>query len=194
MTEEPQTFLFAPEIEEAAVTMLWRQPDRLGQFLRELDPAVHITQPHLRYLLEAIDLAWRELGAVDFATVVTVIRELGRFEDCGGLEGLSELWSNGDCHVASPKEDPAIAEDRFNRIFLHYIEMLKTYALARKSDFHFSVTRFSSGGGELRPNKNKRRDTDAAFVGEVNVAGKLYRTAAYFSTDLGSIRLVLLPK
>src|ERR1700757_5192333 len=61
------TLTYAPEIEAAMLGILWRQPERLAVIKRELDPTVHFVQPALRYLLEAIDLAYRELGAVDFA-------------------------------------------------------------------------------------------------------------------------------
>jgi hypothetical protein len=185
-TDEPQTSYFAPEIEEAAIAILWRQPERLGEFLREIDPAVHITQPHLRKILEAIDLGWRELGAVDFATIVTLVRELNYFEDCGGREGLNELWVAGDRNVATAPNDDVI--------FAHYVEMLKTYALARKSDGKFPCARFTGGSGELFPNKTKRRDSDPDFLGEIKIAGKLYRVAAWFVADRSAIQIRCLPK
>src|ERR1700756_1058313 len=93
---ETSTFLFAPEIENAFMGLVWRQPDRLADVKRQLDPAIHFIQPHLRWILEAIDLAYRELGTVDFASVIQVLRELGRFEDVGGLEGAKDVWMEGD--------------------------------------------------------------------------------------------------
>jgi hypothetical protein len=58
----PLTFIFAREIEVSTVSTLWHQPARLPEFLRIIDPLVHLTQPHLRHILEAITLAHGELG------------------------------------------------------------------------------------------------------------------------------------
>ena len=76
------------EIELATVSTLWHQPQRLPDFLRVIDPQVHFTQPNLRHALDALTLSYGELGVdLDFPTVVEVIRELGTFDECGGLPG-----------------------------------------------------------------------------------------------------------
>ena len=67
--EPPMTFYFAPEIEVSAISILWREPARLAEFLRVCDPLVHLTQPHLRIILESIGIAYGELNTADWATV-----------------------------------------------------------------------------------------------------------------------------
>src|SRR5258707_11613106 len=115
----PPTFIFAPEIEQALVALCFQAPHRVATVYRELDPAVHITDQKLRFILEAIDLAYRELGLSDFASVIQVLRELGHFEDCGGVIGGKAVFEEYPYGVRSP----GAAEE----IFSHFPPTLKTH-------------------------------------------------------------------
>jgi hypothetical protein len=172
----PQTFLFAPEIEQTIVSLLWHQPDRLPGFMRDLDPAVHITQPHLRKILEAISVAWGELGAdLDWPIVIQIIRELGHFEDCGGLEGLDEVYRAAEYGYS----DRVLAD----QIFGHYLQMLRHYAQNRQADPPRKPDFFTRGALRLFPNKNKKSDSAPDAVGDGKIAGKLYSASAWIESD-----------
>jgi hypothetical protein len=172
----PDSFIFAPEIEVATVSLLWKQPERCAAFLRDLDPAVHLTQPHLRHIVEAVTLAYRELGCADWATVAGVLRELKHFEDCGELLGLNEVYCAAEI---TPNSD---------QIFTHYVSMLQAYALGR--ELNQPVFRFNRGEIKLVPNKIKRSESAPDFIGTGKVAGRLYRAAAWTSADGLSISLI----
>jgi len=172
----PESFIFAPEIEVATVSLIWKQPERCARFLRDLDPALHLSQPHLRYIVEAVALAYSELGCADWATVVGVLRELKHFEDCGELLGLNEVYSAVEITPVS------------DQIFDHYVSMLQSYALGREKNQ--SVYRFNRGDINLVKNKVKRIESAPDFIGEGKVAGRLYRAAAWTNTDGLSISLI----
>jgi replicative DNA helicase len=84
---------YAPEVEERPVSLCWHEPARLAEVLRRLDPSTHFVQPHLRHILEAIRIGYTELGAVDWCTVVQVLRERRLLEECGDLQLLDEVLS-----------------------------------------------------------------------------------------------------
>jgi hypothetical protein len=92
------TFHWVPEIEQATVSILWHEPERVAEFLREIDPAVHLYQPSLRIILEAIGIAYGELNCADWATVVEVVRELGHFGNAAG-SGLMRFTATMDCRT-----------------------------------------------------------------------------------------------
>src|SRR4029077_15017363 len=69
----PLSFHFAPEIEQALVSLCFYAPERIAVLKRELDVEVHFTRPELRNILEAIQLAYYELGQSDFASVITTL-------------------------------------------------------------------------------------------------------------------------
>jgi hypothetical protein len=167
---------FAPEIETAAIALCWREPERLAIVKRELDPAVHFIQPALRYLLEAIDLAWRELGTLDFACVIQVLRELGKLEEAGGLEGASDVWREGEF-----LDSPIWKAGQTEKLLADYLELLKGYALSRQdcSAFH----PFTGGKVTLWLNKVRRWENDPDFIGEARVAGRRYVAKAWNSSD-----------
>jgi hypothetical protein len=169
----PETFIFAPEIEQALVSVCFQCPERIATLYRELDPGIHITRPELRFILEAIDLAYRELGATDFASVIQVLRELGRLEACGGAPGVNSVFEEYRYGFSSPEaEEP---------IFGHYIEMLKAYALGR--DKNQPVYRFNRGDIHLVPNKTKHSESAPDYVGEGKIAGRLYRVAEWVNSQ-----------
>src|SRR5262245_13041968 len=180
--EQPQTFYFAPEIEYSIVCMLWHEPDRCGTFFRELDPQIHLTQPKLRFIVEAIDLSYRELGTTDFAIVADTLHELGKLEECGGKEGLLEVF-NAVFHRA-PRETN-------NEIFPHYIEMLKGYAIGRanKTD----VLRFNRGDVFLVKNKTRKSAGSPDLIGSARVAGRHYRAIGFHNKTDDSFSISLIP-
>ena len=183
---EVHTFHFAPEIEQAIVSICWHEPERLGLVYRELDAAVHLTQPHLRHILEAISLGYRELGCVDFPIVTQVLRETRRLDDCGGLPGVNEVYNA----QAYGREDSA----RNQAIFEHYMEMLKTYALHRTSQALESPYRFTGGSGTLFPNKVRRSPQSPDFEGPAAGAGKKYSVRLWSAPDGSFLNFKLYPQ
>jgi hypothetical protein len=173
--EPPPTFLFAPEIEQSLVSLCFYAPERIAVLKCELDPALHITQPHLRHILEAIELAYRELGASDFASVIQTLRELGRLEDCGGPERVNAVFEEYRYGFSS--------EQALEEIFAHYIEMLKAYAQARTNQPPVNVYRFLRGDITLVKNKTRLSDRSPDWIGEGKVAGRTYRATAFSNQD-----------
>ena len=94
-------FVFSPEVESNFTGILWHEPWRLPDALKELEPQVHITQAHLRLVLEAIRIVYGDCGDCDWALVVSVLREQGNLEKVGGLEALNALWK-ADESIATP--------------------------------------------------------------------------------------------
>jgi hypothetical protein len=117
--DDGMTFLFSPQYEEATVSILWKQPERIAAFLRDFDPAVHLVQLHLRIILEAVNLSYGDHGEADWASVVQVIQEIGKLDEVGGLEGLNRVYS--------AKEITPVTD----KIYAHYLEALQTYAAHR---------------------------------------------------------------
>lgn len=174
----PETFVFAPEIETAFVSICFHQPERCGAAYRELDPQVHFIQPHLRHILEAIDLAYRELGVADWPSVIQVLREQGRLEACGGLDGVNAVYI---AHTPTPVT---------GRIFDHYLDMLKDYAINRSADPPQNTYRFTGGSLALYPNKNQRKPTDPDFLGDGKIAGRQYRAAVWKSGETYQLKVI----
>jgi hypothetical protein len=172
---EAHTFVYAPEIEAALVSTVWHQPEWLATVYRELDPAIHWSQPHLRWLLEAIDLAYRDLGCVNFEVVIQVLRETGHLEDCGGLDGVNQIYGLEEYG----REDAV----RNGKIFRHYLEMLKTYAVHRSQVPPRPVYAFTSGSLVLHQNKVKTSQNSPEAIGEGKIAGRSYRTSMWIQTD-----------
>lgn len=168
-----ETFIFAPEYEQALVSLCFYNPERIGTVYRELDPGVHITQPHLRQILSAIDLAYRELGEHDFASVLTVLREQGHLQACGGPASVNQVFEEFRYGFSSPQGE--------QEIFDHYIAMLKAYALGREKNQ--PVYRFTRGDIYLTPNKTKHSESAPDFIGEGKVAGRAYRVAEWVNSE-----------
>jgi hypothetical protein len=177
------TFQFAPEIEQSVVSLCFYAPERIAVLKRELDPNVHFTRPELRFVLAAIELAYRELGVNDFASVIQTLRELGRLEDCGGAPGVNQVFEEYRYGFSSPQAQ--------EEIFLHYLDMLKRYALARSSNTNLLF--FNRGDLLLKPNKTKASPHSPDYIGNGKIAGKPYCARAYQSKD-GNLCVSLLPK
>ena len=174
MSDPETTSHFAPEIEQAAVSILWHEPNRVTGFLRELDPALHLVQPHLRRIVEAVNLAWAELNVADWATVIQVVRELGAYDDCGGLEGLNSVYSIAEYRCDKQKTDV---------IFTHYVDMLKSYAAARIDRIPIPQTPFTGTRATLSLNKVRRSAFDPDFIGRLRIAGVFYQAKIWKATN-----------
>jgi hypothetical protein len=181
--EPPLTFHFAPEIEQSLVSLCFYAPERIAMLKRKLDLDVHFTRPELRHILVAIELAYGELNASDFATVIQVLHELGHLEDCGGPPGVNQVFEEYRYGFSSPQAQ--------TEIFDHYVDMLKRYALARSSNTNMLF--FNRGDLLLSPNKTKASPHSPDYIGNGKVAGKPYCARAYQSRD-GNLCVSLLPK
>jgi hypothetical protein len=184
--DEPHSFIFAPEIEQALIASAFQVPERIALIYRELDPALHITQPHLRYILDAVRLAYTELGSTDFASVIQVLREEGKLAECGGLEGVNSVLDQYRYGFSSP--------EAAEQIIAHYIEMLKTYALNRQQNPPPPVYRFTGGKGTLNLNKAKRSNFEPDYIGEARICGRPYRVGASPSEDGSFLNFRFEPK
>ena len=189
MDADGYTFVFALEIEVATVSTIWLEPERCAEFLRVCDPLVHLTQPHLRIILEAVQIAYAELNAADWATVVEVVRELGAFEEVGGLEGLNTVYS-----ATEPSPNPVFRERVSNPIFDHHIELLQEYARTRQMDPPRPVARFSGGRGTARINKASHRPANPEYLGDAIVRGIQYVVRVDVSSDGTFLNFRLEPK
>lgn len=170
------------EIEEAVVAIIWQQPQRCAEFLRDFDPGVHLTQPRLRIILEAINLSYGDLGCTDFATVAATVRELGQFEECGGLDGLNSVYAATEI---SPVTDP---------IFAHYCQMLTLYAEQRGFDPTRPVFRFTGGRGTAHRIKGPRKRAGADFSGVCYVRGTKYRVDVEIGSESQFLNFRLVPE
>jgi hypothetical protein len=175
--DDGMTFLFSPEIEEATVSIIWKHPERVAAFLRDFDPTVHLVQLHLRIIVEAINIAYGELGAADFPIVLQVVRELGQLGECGGIPGLNKVYEAS--YYTSP-------------IFEEYLRLLREYAEHRQTDPLTPLHFFTNGKGTLYKNKNKTRPNDPDYIGPAKVRGRSYRLRAWLCEDLGQVLNIML--
>lgn len=176
--EETLSSVFAAEIEVAAVSMLWHHTEWLAEFMRELDPGIHLFQAHLRRIIEAIGISAAECNCADWPSVVQVVRELGCYEELGGAEGLNAVYS-------------AVEPTKFDYpVLCHYIDMLKRYAIAR--DRCVPIYRFIRGDFVLEPNKLGHSESAPDFIGSGRFSGRECRVLGYQQSQ--QIRLAILPQ
>jgi DnaB helicase-like protein len=163
---------YAPELERAIVSLCWHRPENLPKVLQALDPAVHLKEPHLRLILEAINLVYRELGATDWATVIDYLRQQGKLAECGELVGLDEIYRLEPC--------PALLS--------YYIELLKDYGALREGAPLAPTLRFNGGQGQIFNNKAKKTQREPDVIGVVAIASKAYELKGWMATDsLGQV-------
>lgn len=187
MEGPPLTFYFAEEIELSVVSFLFREPERITDVYRELDPQTHILQPHLRHVLEAQLIAYREEGVPTFADVVRILRELGHLESVGGISGVAEIYDYRRFGASQPQI--------VDRIFSHWLEMLKNYAVARESKQPFFYS--NRGLCELVENKAKRSDSGPDVTGTAQVCGRYYSALGWYEFNRSEqkvLRVSLTPK
>jgi hypothetical protein len=177
------TFVYAHEIENGIVSVAWHHPSFLAIIQRDLDLELHFTQPHLRYLIEALSLAYSELGTTDFSVVIETLRETGRLLDCGGKQGLNELYE-----LFLYGQD----QNRFELIFAYFLERLQTYAVAR-TDGTTAPARFLGGKGTISPNKVKRNVHSPDYAGSIRISGRIYDVALWINPRGEFVNLTFLP-
>lgn len=194
MTEK-HTFIFAPETEESAVAILWHQPKRMAGFLRDFDSAVVLSQPHLQHLVDAINLAYGDLGETTFAVIVQTLRELGHLEDCGGVQSLDAIYRVGERDLARfTDEAPAKANERTDRLFTYYCDLLREYAEHRQTEQPKPVYRFAGGRGTVHLLKDAARGLQSRYSGDCVVRGSLYRTDVQVGPGGEFLNFQLTPK
>jgi hypothetical protein len=182
---EVTSLTHAPEIEESLVSMCWHEPERLSGLLRELDLSVHFVQPHCRKILEALNLCYSELGTSDWASVIQTVRELGTLGQCGGLEGLNEIFRLKENQVPGELTDS---------VFAHYCDMLKRYGVARASRPVEGVYRVRGGKATLYRNKVGYGNFPPDYQGEARISGQTYRVFLWVSQDGGFVNLTFAPQ
>lgn len=163
--DERHTFLFSPEIEDSLLSLLWHKPERMEDFLKQCDPRTHLLQLHCQILTEAIQLTYAHHENATWANTVQTVREMGRIDEFGGLDGLNRIYS-----IHEPTE--------FSNQFIDdYIRSIKEYANNR-AQVPPQGTCLSTGGiGTLDRNKCKKYEWQPDFVGEMRVRGFRYQTS-----------------
>jgi hypothetical protein len=170
------------ETETEVVSTIWRQPYRIAEFMRDFDFQIHLTQPHLRIILEGINLAYGDLGDTSFAVVAQTVRELGGFEECGGLQGLNSVYAATEI---TPVTDP---------IFAHLCDMLRLYAEGRQTDPPQPVYRFTGGRGTAHRVKGPIKRIGADFSGVCYVRGTKYRVDVEVGSESQFLNFRLVPE
>jgi hypothetical protein len=183
--ETIQTSVFAREIEASFVCLLWRHPEYLGEALRAINPAIHISQPHLRLILNAVNDVHSYENTADFALVATYLRQSGDFGEVGGLQGLNDAYTDSGRQPCGWREPEPI--------FKYYLELLLSYADARLSGDPLQIPVHLAGGwGRLVPNPVRRREASPVAIGRVMVAGKRYKASAW--REAAELRLKFVPE
>lgn len=162
--DAPLTNYFSTEIEEAAVSMLWRNKDYCAQFLRDCNPLTHLQSPPLRTLVHAINLSQSELGATDFAGVVQTVRELGAMDELGGLDELNRIYA-----IVEPTHCSS-------QLFPEYVRLLKMYADNRAITPLKPLYAFTGGQGRAYINLDKTKGKYIPdYSGPVQFQGQIYK-------------------
>jgi hypothetical protein len=158
--EQPMTLYFAPQVERSFVSTLWHAPQYLDLARHELDFELHISIPPYRKILQALIVVYGDLGLdLDWICVVQCILELGAMEECGGLPGLDEVFT--DCgHYPEGRSlpEPTVGE---------YIRLLKLYAIARGADPYTPVKHYTRGRGFLQKNKLATTPAHPCVIGKI---------------------------
>jgi hypothetical protein len=156
--EEVTTLHWSHDVECAFIALLWHHPDYLILARRELDFSVHISIPAYRKILEAICIVHGEIGEADWNCVLHCIREMGVLEEVGGIEGLSDAYTDRS-HCYEGYRNPEV-------FFNEYIRLLKAYARVREVDPFKTVRRYT-GHGLLAKNKFTSRPGDPSAIGRL---------------------------
>lgn len=170
-----ETCYFAPEIERSLVSILWHHPRFIDFVHLSLDSDIHFLDPALRTVLEMLSVVYWQIGALDWASVVHALREINAIDQCGGLDGLNNIYTDNG-HYPEGRTDP----EPFVR---EYIQLLSDYAIQRQADPTKAVFRFTGGRGTIVPNRMARRENDPAYVGEAWVRGRRYRIRGWTNDD-----------
>jgi hypothetical protein len=186
--EEPITRHFAPQIERSFTSLLWHAPQYLDMARSQLDFELHISIRAYRKILEAITIVYGDLGIdLDFPCVAKCVAELDAFDECGGLQGLDQVFTDADHYPEGrSRPEPVIRE---------YIRMLKEYAVARKTDPYQVVRRYTCGRGYLQRNKLATKPTHPSVIGKIQrcCCGQRCTIAGWPGED-GNLNLTLTPE
>jgi hypothetical protein len=119
-------FLFAPEIEEATVSMCWRDPVLFEQLWLRGNPEEFFGQRHCLEIMRAMKQCHEVVGALDFAMVVQCVRDRGMLEECGGVGELDRIYKMAEF---TPYTE---------RVFYHHLERLDEYVRLRNGTLKHS--------------------------------------------------------
>jgi hypothetical protein len=154
----------APEIEAALVSLCWAEPAHLAKVLQKLDPLQHISQPHLRLLLQAIYECYAQAGDVDWALVVQWLRDSRALDQFDGLGGLELIY----------------ARPGYNSLLAFYLEILRDFAAHREA-LPGIYPHFFSGGKAYLKNHLKHTPKEPDLFGQGLIAGKNYVVRGWIS-------------
>ena len=158
--EQPTTLHFAVQIERSLVSVLWHHPQFLDLARHELDFSVHISVPAYRKIIDALIIVYGELGLdLDFPCVTQCIVDMDALEECGGLLGLDQIFTDGGYYPEGRhRPEPIIRE---------YIRVVKEYAVARQVNPFTAVRHFTRGRGFLQRNKMATRPSHPSVIGRI---------------------------
>ena len=160
--ELSRTLRWGKEVERSLVAIVWHHPHFLWLVRKELDPADHFTLPAHRYILDAISVVCSDHDNVNWHTVVQAICEMpGAFEECGGKEGLNQIFTDdGHCPQGPCDPEPFVAE---------YIRFLKACAIQRGIDPGKPVLHYTVARGILQLNKLATKPEHPTITGKLYV-------------------------
>ena len=165
------SWVYAPEIEKSLVSVLWHHPEYIDLVLLSIDPEVHILNPVLRTVLEMVCVVFWNTGTTDWALVVHAPREIDAIKDCGGLEGLNDIYTDGGLFPHGHNyPEPTVTE---------YMRLLHYYQEQRETDPTKPVIHYTGGRGRIVPNRRHRHDTDPSDLGQARIRGRNYRIVGW---------------
>jgi hypothetical protein len=173
------------EVERSVVSICWHYPEYLGVVQQKLNPKTHFTVPAYRIVLEALQLQNEKCGAADWAGVLEVVCELGGLEECGGLEGLNDIFTDHNRNPEGPRAD--LAEP----ILSDHVRFLKEAAIQRGVDPTQPVRHYTSGRGFLQKNKAATKPTHPTAVGEAYVLGHKFKLLGWPAGDGVKLKMEL---
>ena len=177
--EKIDSTYFAPEIEQAAVSLAWHHPETvLALLLRHLNPEIHFRSPWCAEILDAVSLVYSDLNTADWPTVVDCLRQQRKLVDQTQLNDLNQIFSLAE-HVKRATRD----------LVDYYIELLKDYALLRGPLPHNKrppILHFSGGSALLKDNLHFKRPNslDPDFLGRGKIAGQTYEISLWIEKDV----------
>ena len=183
--EEPTTLHWVCDVERAFVALVWHHPQYVALVSRELDFEAHISVPPYRQILKAISIVHGEIGEADFVCVIHCLRELGAFEEAGGIAGLNEIYTDGG-RCCEGYRNPEV-------FFREYLKMIKEYALARRANPYSSVKHYTGGRGFLQRNKLATKPTHPSVIGRITrcCCGKRCTIAGWPTGEPDTLNLTL---
>jgi hypothetical protein len=109
--------------------------------------------------------------------VLACLSELGYLAECGGREGLDNLYS----------------ARWYQPLFPFYCDELKRAGLERANNF-VPPLRFTGGKGQITVNKLRQNAAAPSWIGSARIAGKNYEIRAWQTPDRSAVNLSFIPK